>query len=67
MFNGITQRFDTILRELRGLGKITDENIEHTAREIRKALLEADVNFDDIKQKILVNGLNAIDMKIINI
>ena len=29
--------------------------------------LEADVNFDDIKQKILVNGLNAIDMKIINI
>ena len=45
MFNGITQRFDTILRDLRGLGKITDENIEHTAREIRKALLEADVNF----------------------
>ena len=45
MFNGITQRFDTILRDLRGLGKITDENIEYTAREIRKALLEADVNF----------------------
>ena len=45
MFNGITQRFDTILRDLRGLGKITDENIEHTSREIRKALLEADVNF----------------------
>ena len=45
MFSGITQRFDTILRDLRGLGKITDENIEHTAREIRKALLEADVNF----------------------
>ena len=45
MFNGITQRFDTILRDLRGLGKITDENIQHTAREIRKALLEADVNF----------------------
>ena len=45
MFNGITQRFDTIIRDLRGLGKITDENIDHTAREIRKALLEADVNF----------------------
>ena len=45
MFNGITQRFDTILRDLRGLGKITDANIEHTSREIRKALLEADVNF----------------------
>ena len=45
MFNSITQRFDSIFRNLRGLGKITDENIDSTAREIRRALLEADVNF----------------------
>ena len=29
--------------------------------------LEAEVDFDDIKQKFLVNGLNATDMKIVNI
>ena len=45
MFDSIAQRFDSIFRNLRGLGKITDENIDFTAREIRRALLEADVNF----------------------
>ena len=34
-----------MLRNLRGLGKITDKNIQETAREIRRVLLEADVNF----------------------
>ncbi len=45
MFDQITERFDTVLRNLRGLGKITDKNIQETAREIRRVFLEADVNF----------------------
>ena len=45
MFDQITERFDTVLRNLRSLGKITDKNIQETAREIRRILLEADVNF----------------------
>ena len=45
MFDQITERFDTVLCNLRGLGKITDKNIQETAREIRRILLEADVNF----------------------
>ena len=45
MFDQITERFDTVLRNLRGLGKITDKNIQEGAREIRRILLEADVNF----------------------
>ena len=45
MFDQITERFDTVLRNLRGLGKITEKNIQETAREIRRILLEADVNF----------------------
>ena len=45
MFDQITERFDTVLRNLRGLGKITDKNIQETAREIRRVLLEADVIF----------------------
>jgi signal recognition particle subunit SRP54 len=44
MFEQITDRFDTIFRHLRGLGKITDTNIQETSREIRRVLLEADVN-----------------------
>ncbi len=45
MFEQITDRFDIIFRNLRGLGKITDANIRTTAREIRRVLLDADVNF----------------------
>ena len=45
MFDQITERFDTLLRSLRGIGKITDKNIQETARQIRRVLLEADVNF----------------------
>ncbi len=45
MFNQLADRFDTIFRNLRGLGKITDSNIQQTSREIRRVFLEADVNF----------------------
>ena len=50
MFNQLADRFDTIFRNLRGLGKITDSNIQQTSREIRRVLLEADVNFKVAKE-----------------
>jgi len=45
MFTQLADRFDSVFRNLRGLGKITDDNIQHTVRDIRRALLEADVNY----------------------
>ncbi len=45
MLEQLSDRFDSIFRNLRGLGKITDSNIQQTSREIRRVLLEADVNF----------------------
>ena len=44
MFDQLAERFESICRDLRGLGKITDSNIQQTSREIRRVLLEADVN-----------------------
>ena len=46
MFDQISNRFNSLLRDLRGLGKITDKNIQDTSREIRRILLEADVNIN---------------------
>jgi iron complex outermembrane receptor protein len=46
MFGHITERFKSILRNVRGLGKITDKNINDTVREVRRALIDADVNFN---------------------
>jgi signal recognition particle subunit SRP54 len=58
MFNQISDRFETIFKNIRGLGKINDSNIEEAAREVRRALLEADVNF-----KVAKNFVNTVKEK----
>ena len=52
MFGQITEKFQNILRSVRGFGTITDENIKVTVREVRKALIDADVNFKVVKSFI---------------
>jgi signal recognition particle subunit SRP54 len=44
MFEALGEKFDTLLRKLQGQGKITERNIEDALRDVRLALLEADVN-----------------------
>ena len=65
MFRTITEKFDSILKNLRGLGKITDENIESTVRQIRRAMLEADVNFIVVKDFISKIKLEAQGTKVL--
>ncbi|HKH21827.1 MAG TPA: signal recognition particle receptor subunit alpha, partial [Gammaproteobacteria bacterium] len=43
MFDSLTERLSTTLKRLRGEARLTEENISDTLREIRLALLEADV------------------------
>jgi len=45
MFDRLSERFDAVFHKLRGHGKITERNIDDAMREIRRALLEADVNY----------------------
>ena len=52
MFDAISHRFQKIFKDLRGMGKITEKNINEPLREIRKALLEADVNYKVAKKFI---------------
>ena len=44
MFETLTERFDQVFRGLRGRGRLTEENIAEAMRQVRTALLEADVN-----------------------
>jgi signal recognition particle subunit SRP54 len=44
MFEDLTQKLDGVLRKLRGQGRLTEENVGESMREVRRALLEADVN-----------------------
>ncbi len=45
MFEGISQKLNTTLKKVRGYGKLSEDNIQSSLREIRLSLLEADVNF----------------------
>ena len=52
MFDRLSERFEDIFRSLRGQGRITERNIDETLREVRRSLLEADVNFKVAKSFI---------------
>src|SRR2546427_5964264 len=49
MFESLGEKFDSLLRKLRGQGKITERNIEEALRDVRLALLEADVNLNVVR------------------
>src|SRR4051794_29783915 len=52
MFDNLSDKLQRVFKNLRGEGKLTAENMEGALREIRMALLEADVNFRVVKQLI---------------
>jgi len=52
MFESLGEKLESVFRRLRGHGKLTEKNIEDALREVRLALLEADVNFKVVKDFI---------------
>lgn len=68
MFENLTEKLERSFKILKGQGRITEINVAETLKEVRRALLDADVNYkiaksftDIVKQKALgANVLNAI-------
>ena len=52
MFENLTEKLQRVFKDLRGEGKLTEQNIQDALKEIRLALLEADVNFKVVKQLV---------------
>ncbi|MBN1352321.1 signal recognition particle protein [candidate division KSB1 bacterium] len=52
MFQDLTEKLEGIFKRLKGHGKLTEKNIDASLKEIRRALLEADVNYKVAKQFI---------------
>ncbi len=50
MFDNLSEKFSDAFRSLRGTNKISAENIEETLKQVKTALLEADVNFKVVKE-----------------
>lgn len=60
MFENLGDRLQNVLHKIKGYGKITEENVNDMLREIRLALLEADVNYKVVKEftnKVKVSAL----------
>jgi signal recognition particle subunit SRP54 len=50
MFEEITQKFELLFKKIRGQARITESNIAETMREVKRVLLEADVNYKVVKE-----------------
>jgi signal recognition particle subunit SRP54 len=57
MFENLTQRLSATLKNLRGQGRLTEDNISDSLREVRMALLEADVALPVVKE--FIDGVRA--------
>ncbi|HIZ23600.1 MAG TPA: signal recognition particle protein [Candidatus Blautia faecigallinarum] len=78
-FESLTEKLQNVFKKLRGKGRLTEEDVKIALKEVKMALLEADVNFKVVKQFIksvqeravgqdVMNGLNPGQMviKIVN-
>lgn len=78
-FESLTDKLQNVFKNLRGKGRLTEEDVKTALKEVKMALLEADVNFRVVKQFVksvearaigadVMNGLNPGQMviKIVN-
>src|SRR3972149_539854 len=64
MFENLSSKLDTIFKKLRGHGKLTEQNIQEALKEVRIALLEADVNFKVVKDFVQSIQQRAIGQEV---
>ena len=66
MFEGISERFSGIFDKLRWGGKLTADNIHEGLREVRRALLEADVNVQVVREFLERVTAKAVGEEVLN-
>ena len=64
MFEYMGDRLSNAIKNIRGMGRITEENISEAMREIRMALLEADVNYQVVKEFVNRIKEKALGMEV---
>jgi signal recognition particle subunit SRP54 len=65
MFENLTERLEGVFKRLRGHGTLTEENIAEAMREVRTALLEADVNLQVVKDFIASVTAKAVGREVL--
>ena len=67
MFENLSERLQNAVSKIKGYGKITEDNISEVTREIRLALLEADVNYKVVKEFIATVKEKALGEDVIHL
>jgi len=66
MFDSLSEKLQSVLKNLRGYGKLTEKNVADALREVRLALLEADVNYKVAKDFIERTKQKALGQEVLN-
>lgn len=65
MFQGLSEKLQETFKRLRGKGKLTEEDVNEAMREVRMALLEADVNYKVVKDFVAKVKERAIGLEVL--
>ncbi len=65
MFENLTEKLEKVFKDLRGHGKLTPDNVKDSLREVRLALLEADVNYNVVKEFISTISERAVGQEVL--
>jgi signal recognition particle subunit SRP54 len=66
MFDSLSEKLQSVFKNLRGYGKLTEKNVADALREVRLALLEADVNYKVAKDFIEKTKQRALGQEVLN-
>ena len=66
MFDDLSHKLDSVFKKIRGQGRLSESNISESLREVRRALLDADVNFKVVKKFIDDVQVKAIGSEVIS-
>lgn len=66
MFDNISKKIEKVFHYIKGYGKLTEENIKEAARQIRLALLEADVHYSVVKQFVEAVKNKALNTEVMS-
>ena len=66
MFENLTERLESVFKKLRGQGVLNEENIQEAMRDVRTALLEADVNLGVVKDFVATVSDRAVGQEVLD-
>src|SRR5881296_497113 len=65
MFDSLSESLSNVFRKLAGKGRLTEKNIEEGLKEVRMALLQADVNFKVVKEFVDKVAQKAVGQEVV--